>query len=142
MSFDCSRFSFDSTRDFAGVVQQQGRVSLDADWNEWLAQLARRLQAGTLDALGRAVVPRETPDAFRIRWAGETLGIGPGRAYVDGLLVENHGTDPGAWSTNLAEPAAAGWVGYTAQPYLPEPPGFAGDAPVRTWSISTAGGVI
>jgi hypothetical protein len=80
MSFDCSRFSFDSTRDFAGVVQQQGRVSLDADWNEWLAQLARRLQAGTLDALGRAVVPRETPDAFRIRWAGETLGIGPGRA--------------------------------------------------------------
>ncbi|MBK1733163.1 DUF6519 domain-containing protein [Thiococcus pfennigii] len=130
MTFDCSRFSFDPTRDFAGVVLQQGRVALDADWNEWLAQLARRLQVGTLDALGQAVVPRETPDAFRIRWSGDTLTIGPGRVYIDGLLIECHGTAPGAWSRALAEPAADGAVDYADQPYQPEPPALpAGPGP-------------
>jgi hypothetical protein len=91
MSFDLSRIRFDPCRDFLGVFMQQARVQLDADWNEWVAQLARRRQAGSLDILGRAVVPRETPDGFCIKIDGGTLSIGPGRIYVDGLLAENHG---------------------------------------------------
>ena len=58
MSFDLSRIRFDVRRDFLGVVMQQGRVQLDADWNEWVAQLARRIQAGSLDTYGGNVVPR------------------------------------------------------------------------------------
>ena len=39
MSFDKSRFTFNPRKDYAGVVMQQGRVQLDSDWNEWLAEL-------------------------------------------------------------------------------------------------------
>ena len=99
MSFDNSRITFNPRKDYSGVVMQQGRVQLDADWNEWLAELSRRMQAGTLDILGRAVYPATTPYAFKITASSSggtnTLTIGPGRMYVDGLLVENHG-DPTA----------------------------------------------
>ena len=42
MSFDLSRIRFDHRKDFLGVIMQQGRVQLDADWNEWVTQLVRR----------------------------------------------------------------------------------------------------
>ena len=119
MSFDCSRFSFHPWKDFFGVVMQQGRVQLDADWNEWVAELARRLQAGTMDTVGRAVVPRITPDGFRILATGGVLTIGPGRMYVDGLLAENHGAAPLAWDPSLAETTGTGAVPFFEQPYLP-----------------------
>ena len=66
MSFDKSRFTFNPRKDYTGVVMQQGRVQLDSDWNEWLAELNRRTQAGMLDVLGRAVYPATTPFAFHI----------------------------------------------------------------------------
>ena len=122
MSFDLSRIRFDARRDFLGVVMQQGRVQLDADWNEWVAQLARRLQAGTVDTFNGSVVPRTTPEGFHIEAAGGVLSIGPGRMYVDGLLAENHGTDPQAWDPTLAELAGTAARDYTDQPYFPNPP--------------------
>ena len=60
MSGDYSRDTFDALRDFAGVFLQQGRAALDADWNEMVAIFERRIRAGTVDTIGRAVVPRET----------------------------------------------------------------------------------
>ncbi|HEV3150323.1 MAG TPA: DUF6519 domain-containing protein, partial [Acidobacteriaceae bacterium] len=63
MSFDNSRFTFDPRKNYSGVVMEQGRVQLDSDWNEWLAELNRRIQAGTLDMLGSAVYPATTPYA-------------------------------------------------------------------------------
>jgi len=119
MSFDCSRFSFHPWKDFFGVVMQQGRVQLDSDWNEWVAELARRLQAGTLDTVGRAVVPRTTPNGFRILATAGALTIGPGRLYVDGLLAENHGAQPAQWDATLAELTGTGDVPFFGQPYLP-----------------------
>ncbi|MFM0336834.1 DUF6519 domain-containing protein [Paraburkholderia fungorum] len=118
MSFDCSRFPFDHWKDYAGVVMQQGRVQLDSDWNEWLAILMRRLQAGTMDTLGaadnRAVYPSTTPYAFQIGVNTgvnpNTITIGYGRIYVDGLLVENHPTfpaQPWTWDPGLAELSAS-----------------------------------
>ena len=134
MSFDNSRYTFNPRNDYSGVVMQQGRVQLDSDWNEWLAELVRRIQAGTLDILGRAVYPATTPHAFEITASApggkNTLLIGPGRMYVDGLLAENHG-DPAAaqWDPALAEmsdatqpplaSAATGAIDYTHQPYMP-----------------------
>ena len=87
MSFDNSRSTFNPRNDYSGVVMQQGRVQLDSDWNEWFAELTRRMQAGTLDLLGRAVYPATTPHAFEITAQGGKLLIGPGRMYVDGLLA-------------------------------------------------------
>jgi Family of unknown function (DUF6519) len=133
MSFDNSRFTFNPRNNYSGVVMEQGRVQLDSDWNEWLAELNRRIQAGTLDMLGGAVYPATTPYAFQITatTSGGTnqLMIGPGRMYVDGLLAENHG-DPSAsvWDSALEElsgspqppPATEGGaIRYTEQPYLP-----------------------
>jgi hypothetical protein len=117
MSFDISRLSFDPWKDFLGVVMQQGRVQLDSDWNEWLAELARRIQAGMLDTVGRSAVPSTTPNAFRIQPYQDSSGsnqlrIGAGRMYVDGLLVENHGPAsaagyPGAAGTSIPNWAAS-----------------------------------
>ena len=71
MGADVSRVRFDPLRDFAGVVLQQGRLLLDADFNEYVAILDRRLRAETCDLTsfgpdpdhaGVAWVPRQTPD--------------------------------------------------------------------------------
>jgi hypothetical protein len=128
MSFDNSRFTFNPLNDYCGVVMEQGRVQTDADWNEWLAEISRRIQAGTLDTLGRAVYPSTTPFAFKISPSAGALAIGAGRMYVDGLLAENHGPLASAqWDPALEEmsgspqiPGAAEVsVDYTQQPYLP-----------------------
>ena len=92
MGGDYDRVSFDALRDFMGVLIQQGHPILASDWNELVAILERRVRAETVDIIGRAVVPRETPDGFEIGLApGPVLTIGRGRMYVDGLLAENHG---------------------------------------------------
>jgi len=129
MSFDLSRVRFDARRDFLGVVMQQGRVQLDSDWNEWAAQLARRLQAGTLDTFGGNVVPRITPNGFRIEAAGGALSIGPGRIYVDGLLAENHGGTPDEWDPLLAESSGTTAIDFASQPYYKNPPALPDGGP-------------
>jgi hypothetical protein len=126
MSFDISRSTFDPTNDFLGVVMQQGRVLLDADWNEWVAELTRRLQAGTLDILGRAVYPDSIPNSFKITPSlggdAKKLAIGRGRMYVDGLLIENHGPkDAKDWDPALSELFNSQDLDYAAQPYIPDP---------------------
>jgi len=122
MSFDCSRFTFNAWDDFLGVVMQQGRVQLDADWNEFVTQLIRRIQAGTLDTFEQTVVPRVTPDGFRIDFKDGELSIGVGRIYVDGILAENHGAVPLKWDPQLAEMIGSTAINYADQPYYPSPP--------------------
>lgn len=140
MGGDYSRTSFDALRDFAGVMFQQGHPTLDSDWNEFVAIVERRMRAETIDTIGRAIVPRETPHGFKIQVAaGPTVRIGRGRMYVDGLLAENHGrigtgappvldrarVEGGVPVGVLDEPistSANDFVNYTAQPYLPVPP--------------------
>jgi Family of unknown function (DUF6519) len=129
MSGDYSRISFDPNLDFAGVLLQQGRVHLDSDWNELVAQIGRRVQAGTVDILGRAVVPKETKDGFKIQAIGGKLMIGPGRIYVDGLLAENHGATPAAWNPALAEQSGTGSIDYEKQPYVKKVTALPGGGP-------------
>ena len=108
MSLDVSRFTFDPWQDYSEVAMEQGRVQSDADWNEWLSELSRRLRAGTLDVLGHAVVPQTTPNAFKVNVStsggSNVIRIGLGRMYVNGILVENHGSRAKAtWDPALAE---------------------------------------
>lgn len=119
MSGDYSRQRFDPTRDFSGVLMQQGRVQLDSDWNELIAILDRRLRAETTDIIGKCVVPKETPGGFEIQISGGTLTIQRGRIYVDGLLAENHGKAPLEFDPVLAEQRGKLPVPYNEQPYLP-----------------------
>ena len=131
MSGDYSRITFDPWDDDLGVLLQQGRPLSDAEWNALAMQLRRRMQADSLDTLGTAVVPMQTPDAFKMGFAsGGNLSIGVGRMYVDGLLAQNHGSGAKSWDTRLEEEVGTQPCFYTApagdpdagQPYYPDPP--------------------
>jgi nitrous oxidase accessory protein NosD len=118
MSGDYTRFTFDARKRYSGVLMQQGRVQLDADWNEAVDVFKRRVRTQALDTFGPVGVPYlTTPDAFLIgALPGPDLSIEPGRIYVDGLLAE------------LFEDETAT---YLNQPFLPLPPPLpAGDAVV------------
>ncbi len=148
MSGDYSRDSFDALRDYAGVFLQQGRPVLDSDWNEMVAIFERRMRAGTVDTIGRAVVPRETPRGFEIRFGAGGIEIGEGHFYLDGSLYQNHGRanffgndaaspdpvfdrarrateagvpDPEGVLDEMIPPPSGDYVSYTMQPYWPTP---------------------
>src|SRR5215469_12103265 len=122
MAGDYTRLRFDPRNDGAGILQQQGRVMLDQDWNEQVELVRRRIRAGTLDTLGAGVVPLQTPEGFHIQLtANNDLTIGVGRIYVDGLLAENHGTGPVAYDAKLDEQVGSQPTPYEQQPYLPTP---------------------
>ena len=104
MGGDYSRWTFDPTKDYAAVLKQQGRVDLDADWNEFVEITDRRWRAETLDLGGQCFVPASTPNAFLITPSGPNgFTIGIGRIYVDGLLVECHGLPPAQFDPVLGE---------------------------------------
>src|SRR5919109_2012135 len=100
---DYTRFTFDPADDHSGVLMQQGRVMLDADFNELADIIDRRFRATTMDTIGRCTVPRETPEGFLIQISGGTLSIGRGRLYADGLLAENHGDGDLEFDASLGE---------------------------------------
>ena len=92
MSGDHTRFTFDPAKGYSGVLKQQGRVSLDADFNEFEEILDRQSRAEMYDIVGQAVVPKTTQSGFQIQVNGAgKLTIGVGRAYVDGILTECFG---------------------------------------------------
>ncbi|MFN4089339.1 MAG: DUF6519 domain-containing protein [Alphaproteobacteria bacterium] len=111
MTGDYTRFTHRPERRYAEVLMQQGRVTLDADWNEQAAIVTRQMRLQALDTFGPAAVAwLNTPDAFLIApLAGPPadFSIGPGRLYLDGLL---------------AEAFAAEAPTYLSQPFLPDPP--------------------
>jgi hypothetical protein len=116
MNGDITRDSFDPYRHYTRVVMQQGRVQLDADWNEQVAITERYLRTLAADLIGpfggpqndcgfavgadRSVLTGMTGkydlplDQARLDEIGKRLDggdflIGPGRYYVHGLLAEN-----------------------------------------------------
>ena len=64
MRGDFSRDTFDPRRHFSRVLMQQGRVQLDADWNEQTAILLRYLRTLAADVFGAHAGPRDFHSAF------------------------------------------------------------------------------
>ena len=62
MAADLSRIRSNPLLDFAGVELKQGGVVLDADFNELVAIVDRRLRAAASDILGRSTVSSTTPE--------------------------------------------------------------------------------
>ena len=89
MKGDFTRSTFRPDKHYSGVRMQQGRVQLDADWNEQLDIVAHRTETEAIDVIGGCGAP--------MHYAGFSLTnaaipkIGPGRYYVDGILCENDG---------------------------------------------------
>ncbi|RYG10866.1 MAG: hypothetical protein EON92_11825 [Burkholderiales bacterium] len=116
MRGDFTRDTFDPLKHFSRVLMQQGRVQLDADWNEQTSILLHCLRTlakdilgphgGPADALGFGIITNSTLDAdAKINAVEPDLGrrqalkdaidkgdsvIAPGRYYVGGVLVESH----------------------------------------------------
>ncbi len=120
MSSDISRQRFNPTNDFSSVLTQQGRVQLDADWNEWNEILDRHWRSETIDIIGRCVVPLETPAGFEIQLSAGKMTIGRGRIYVHGLQAENHGDGNLEFDPILAESRGVDPLPYEKQPYFPK----------------------
>lgn len=89
MRGDFSRQTFDPVKHFSRVLEQQGRVHLDADANEASAILLHYLRTLAADLIGPFAGPKRTA-GFEIGAVSEgSFPIGPGRYYVDGILCEN-----------------------------------------------------
>ena len=84
MSGDYTRFSFDPTKGFSGVHEQQGRVSLDSDANEFEEILDRRDRSEMYDTVGPAVVPATTPTGFQVGVSGSSLTMPKGNTAISG----------------------------------------------------------
>lgn len=92
MKADFSRTTFSPLKHFTRVLMQQGRVQLDADWNEQAAIQLRYLRAlaadligehgGPSDNWGLAISTLATPPV------ANDFRIGSGHYYVDGILCE------------------------------------------------------
>lgn len=116
MAGDYTRFTFKPQRDYSGVFKQQGRVDLDADFNELIEIIDRRWRSETIDIISHCVVPNTTPDAFLITpTAISAFDIGIGRMYVDGI----QGLPPLEYQADLGETRGMAQVPYSNQPYLP-----------------------
>jgi Family of unknown function (DUF6519) len=93
MKADFTRDSFDATKNFTRVLMQQGRVQLDADWNEQTAILLHYLRTLAADVIGPAGAPVAAA-GFVIAKLDSAVAvandfiIGAGRYYVDGYLCE------------------------------------------------------
>ena len=103
---DFTRDTFAPLRHFTRVLMQQGRVQLDADWNEQVSILLHLTRTLAADLLGQHA---GTPKAFKIdpvmNGAQITdLSIAPGHYYVDGVLVENAGLSDGKPTTYYSQP--------------------------------------
>lgn len=130
MAGDYTRFTYRPEDAHSAVLMQQGRVQLDADWNELMEMVARRLRVETVDVIGRCGVPKQTLQGFKIGGtvsAGLTIGVG--RCYVDGLLAENRGSGDEDFEPVWGEQVHTKATGYLVQPYLqpaPNPPSSVG----------------
>jgi len=95
MKGDFTRFTHDPRKHYTRVLRQQGRVDLDADWNEAVEILTGLERIEAVDVIGRCGAP-ETGGGFRIELGagGAGLTASPGRLYVDGLLCRLDGTAP------------------------------------------------
>ncbi len=85
MATDVARLSFDSGRQYTGVVPQQGRVSLEAEQNEQRVIDAEERRKELLDIVGPAGTP---DDGYAVSFVGGALTVGAGTMYVGGLRVE------------------------------------------------------
>ncbi|HEX2031939.1 MAG TPA: DUF6519 domain-containing protein [Actinomycetota bacterium] len=124
MNGDFTRSTFRKEKHYAGVREQQGRVQIDADWNEQMDILAHLGETEAADVIGPCGAPldgggfrlvtdptelsadeqaRLTSEGVVPLQPGDFL-VTAGRYYVDGILCENDAT-----------------VSYRSQPDLPDP---------------------
>ncbi|HET6553499.1 MAG TPA: DUF6519 domain-containing protein [Dyella sp.] len=109
MKGDFARVTFDSTLHYSQVYQQQGRVTLEADWNEQASIQLSLLRTLAMDLVGPCWA---AGNGFLLAAAPKLpdWSLTPGHFYVDGILCVN-------------ESACT----FGTQPYLPTPDTVSGN---------------
>ena len=103
MKGDFTRSTFKAEKHYNAVRMQQGRLQLDADWNEQVDIQNHINQSLTQDLIGDSGAAK-TGGGFKIEGTDKDLTIAAGHIYVNGILCE------------LEEPTT-----YTTQPDYPNP---------------------
>src|SRR5215212_1680898 len=88
MKGDFSRSTFHPEKHFTGVRMQQGRVLLDAEWNEQVDIQNLHDEIEVIDIVGPSGASRITGGFALVAVPGDFI-ITPGRMWVDGILAEN-----------------------------------------------------
>lgn len=133
MKADLTRLTFDQTKHYRAVHQQQGRVQLDADWNEQNDIAAHRIETETVDVVGACGAPMHD-DGFRLVASAASLTVDEaarpenktppavaagdllitgGRFYAGGVLAENDRICLASVQPDLPTPAETTKVGGT-----------------------------
>ena len=119
MKGDFTRDTYNSEKHYQQVLMQQGRVQLDADWNEQSAIAARRDETTTADLVGDCGGPADNA-AFAIITDNNVLDALPadpnapirqfalsaGRYYVDGLQCQADSPFLFSWQPDHRETSA------------------------------------
>ena len=139
MSSDHTRNSFRRERHYSATRMQQGRVFLDADWNEQVDIGAGFRRTTTGDVVGRCGFPQEAPGFGLVPLGGDLL-ITPGRGYVAGQLVENPEPAPVELVRASGSGAATTWRVASGAPLgVGQPVGKVGAAPADAVVVVDAG---
>jgi Family of unknown function (DUF6519)/IPT/TIG domain len=95
MAGDYARVSYDPSRKWRGLAAQQGRVAVEADWNEAAAITEERDRQVTLDVVGPVGTPDQGYAVTAVPASGGPPGstpgdvfIGPGTLYVGGQQLD------------------------------------------------------
>jgi hypothetical protein len=91
MKGDFSRFTFRSGKSYTSVRLQQGRVTLDSDWNEQAAIREHLERARFEDLVGASAVRGA---GFSVSDCGSGVTVSAGRIYVGGLACELDDSTP------------------------------------------------
>ncbi|MDJ0729229.1 MAG: DUF6519 domain-containing protein, partial [Crocosphaera sp.] len=93
MKGDFTRFTFDPEKGYTGVYMQQGRLQLDADWNEQVAIQQHLMQTYAKNLIGDSGsgAPGEKNDGKNFTIIGlnnKNFMIVKGHIYVNGILCQ------------------------------------------------------
>jgi hypothetical protein len=131
MKADLTRVTFDRSKHYRAVQQQQGRVQLDSEWNEQADLAAYRVETETVDTVGTCGAPLHA-DGFRL--VASAAGLTPdeaarpgnanpppvppgdllltaGRLYAHGMLAESDRIALVSAQPELPTPADSAQVG-------------------------------
>jgi hypothetical protein len=125
---DLTRNSFDPLKHFSRVLMQQGRVQVDADWNEQagiLLHLMRRMAADLFGTRSGADGGFQIGALQAAKAVANDFRIAPGTYYVDGILCELEATPVSVVSFDPENPqqlVVSNWtvdgVSFQAKQYL------------------------
>ena len=125
MGSDRARFSYDAKQQYRSVVAQQGRVTLEADWNEAQQILNEEIRAEALDFVGSSGTPDNGYEVQKVNDSSFDFSVSPGTMYVGGIRVFLDGST----SLKYSDQKEAEWLDYEGDPDWVEPSAIADSPP-------------